>query len=175
MPGMKYNLARAVAGWMAAMLLVGCRATQPVVWEYHAPLVPERGASVAVRSTCPVPADQLAFLQQDVQHYVSRVLKGRTDDPSAYRVEVVITRYDEGNMALRLLTFGLTGRIYLEGTVEVREAKATDTLGRAWFEKWYGALMPVANLFASMERTVTPKVGLAVARALEKSVEKGRE
>ena len=160
---------------MAAMLMTGCRAAQPVVWDYHAPMVPQRGGKVSVSASCEMPDDQLKFLRQDVQHYVSRVLMGKTDDPSAYEVDVVITRYEPGSMGARLLTFGMLGRIHLEGTVTVREGKPPDDIGQGQFHKWYGTLMPFANLFASMERTVTPKVGLAVSRAIEKSVGKSQE
>ncbi len=158
---------------LTAMLLMGCRATQPVVWDYHAPMVPQRGGRVSVSATCDMPDDQLKFLRQDVQYYVSRVLKGKSTDPSAYQVDVVITRYEPGSTGARLLTFGMLGRIHLEGTVLVRTTSPPEDIGRGHFEKWYGTIMPFANLFASMERTVTPKVGLAVSRAIEKSVEKG--
>lgn len=166
---------RTSTGWWLVpfiLLLVGCRGSQPVVWKYHAPLQAERGGKVSVVATCAIPEKSLSFLRQDIQHYVSRTLVGTTLDPSAYHVDVVITRYDEGSMAARLMTFGLVGRIYLEGTVTVKQGRSPESISEGFFEKWYGTIMPFANLFASMERTVTPKVGLAVARALEKSTEK---
>jgi len=152
--------------------MVGCRGSQPVVWKYHAPLDAERGGMVSVEATCEIPEKSLSFLRQDIQHYVSRTLVGNTMDSSAYRVDVVITRYDEGSMAARLMSFGMVGRIYLEGTVTVKEGSSRESISEGFFEKWYGTIMPFANIFASMERTITPKVGLAVARALEKSTEK---
>jgi len=157
---------------VASMLLVGCRATQPVVWEYHSPLQKDKGAKVTVSATCPMPEESLTFLREDIQHYVSRVLTGSTDDPSAYTVDVVITRYEEGNVFARLLTFGMVGRIYLEGTVVVREGRPLEDIGRGFFEKWYGTILPISNLISSMDRSVIPKVGLAVSRALEKSTKK---
>ena len=167
-------LTRTCSGWWLVLLLVltGCRAAQPVVCKYHGPLKEERGGRVTVEATCAIPEKSLSFLRQDIQEYVSRTLIGETMDPSAYRVDVVITRYDEGNMAFRLLTFGMAGRIRLEGSVYVREGNPPENIGEGYFDKWFGTIMPFPNLFASMERTLTPKVGLAVSRALKKSTKK---
>jgi hypothetical protein len=154
------------------LLLLGCRAMQPVVWKYHAPLDASRGALVEVTARCAVPPEHLALLRQSIQPRVSEVLYGRIDDPSAYRVEVEITRYDRGDKLTRVFSLGLAGRMRLEGTVRVRAVNPPEALAEGRFEKWHGTLLPFANILATMERSVVPKVGSAVARALKQSVRK---
>jgi hypothetical protein len=156
----------------ALMFLTGCRALQPVVWQYNAPMDARRAGVVNVSAKCEVSADNIELLREAVQSEVDKVLADNGSQRNAYEVDVVITKYDRGTTPLRMLTLGFGGRIYLYGEVTVRERGSPDAIAFGRFEKWYGPILPLASMFASMEWTVIPKTGKAVARAIRKSTEK---
>jgi hypothetical protein len=157
---------------LALMLLVGCRATQPVVWKYSAPMDNQREGVVSVVAKCEMPAENVEILRESIQEKVDEVLVNSMRADQGYRIEVAITRYDRGMTPARILSLGIFGRIYLEGEVTVRQGMSPDIIGFGTFQKWFGPMLPLSSMFASMEWTVMPKVGKAVAKAIKKSTEK---
>jgi len=157
---------------LALMLLVGCRATQPVVWKYSAPMDNQSEGVVSVVAKCDMPPENVEILRKSIQEKVDDVLVKSTRAGESYQIDIAITRYDRGMTPARILSLGIFGRIYLEGEVTVRQGKSPDVIGFGTFEKWYGPMLPLSSMFASMEWTVMPKVGKSVAKAIKKSTKK---
>jgi len=103
-------------------LFAGCMANQPVTWTKHGAVDLSKGGKVEVKAACEMPPTDLAYLQNDIQQQVDKVLTGKTDVPDAYKIDVRITTYDEGNAFARLMLIGL-GQMYLYGTVDIKQGE----------------------------------------------------
>ena len=157
---------------LGAVMLTGCRAYQPVVWKYNAPMDEHRGGKVHVVAKCEMPKESVDQIQARVQEEVDKVLESSSHSSNNYLIGIDITRYDRGFTPLRVITFGLFGRIYLDGEVSVSEGSPSEIIGFGTFHKMYGPILPLASIFASMEGSVIPKVGKSVAKAIKQSTEK---
>jgi len=147
-----------------SQFLVGCVAGQPVEWQKAGPLDLAKGARVSVDCECEMPKGDLVYLESDIERNVREVLRGDPDAPDAYDVNVVITRYDEGDAFARFMLIGL-GQMYLYGTVEVKHNSPTDVVRKGLFHKNY-CLGGLLGCMATMRENVLPKVGPAIAEAI---------
>jgi len=149
----------------AVVMVTGC-ATQPVEWKPGAgPIDSGKGAQVTVSAKCEMPNADLDFLQDDITKRVRDVLRGNNTAPDAYQVVVAITRYDKGNAFARFMLIGL-GQMYLYGTVEVKQGDPPVVIRSGEFKKNY-CVGGLAGGMATMQKTMLPKVGEAIAEGLQ--------
>ena len=117
-------------------------------------------------ASCEMPSADLTYLQTDIQQKLREVLSGNPDVPDAYRIDVTITRYDKGNAFARFMLIGL-GQMYLYGTVEISQGEPPVVLWQGDFKKNY-CLGGIAGGMATMQKSVLPNVGKAIANAIQK-------
>ena len=149
-----------------ASLFTGCLATQPVTWTKTAPMDLSKGGKVSVTAACDIPASDMSYLQTNIQTKVRDVLAGNPDLPDAYKIEVSITKYDQGNAFARFMLIGL-GQMYLDGTVEIKQGEPPVVVRQGDFKKNY-CVGGIIGGSATMQQTVLPKVGQAIADAIKK-------
>jgi hypothetical protein len=153
-----------------AIMLVGCAATQPVTWSKTAPMDLSKGTTVKVDASCEMPDADITFLKSDIQKKVSEVLAGNPDLPDAYRINVTITKYEEGSAFARFMLIGL-GQMYLYGTVDITQGTPPVVIRQGDFKKNY-CVGGVMGASATMQKDVLPKVGEAIAKAIQEEQEK---
>lgn len=143
---------------------MGC-ASQPVIWRNMGPVDLTKGVKVGVEAACEMPAEDVSFLQSDIQSKVAAVLAGNKGDADAYRVKVVITKYDKGNAFARFMLIGL-GQMHLDATVEVSQGEPTVVIREGTLSKNY-AVGGLVGGSATMQKNVLPLVGKAIAEAIQ--------
>lgn len=149
----------------ALIFLTGCMATQPITWNKTDEMDLAKGGKVAVDASCEMPPADLAFLQTDIQEKVKAVLSGNENGRDAYKIEVTITKYDKGNAFARFMLIGL-GQMYLYGTVEITQGNPPVVIREGEFKKNY-CVGGIAGGMATMQKDVLPKVGKAIADAIQ--------
>lgn len=148
------------------VLMTGCMATQPVTWHKAGEMDMTKGGKVAVTSSCVMPPADVAYLQSDIQQKVQAVLQGSRNAPDTYRIEVTITKYDKGSAFARFMLIGL-GQMYLDGTVEIKQGDPPVVIRAGDFRKNF-CVGGIAGGLATMQKSVLPQVGTAIADAIKK-------
>jgi hypothetical protein len=146
------------------MLALGGCATgnHPVEWQREAPLDYARPLQVSVVTRVPMPRAELSYIRSDIVARLTPLFRGADLQAKPYQLEVVITRYDEGDAFARFWLAGL-GTIELHGVVRVTSAGSVVRHGT--FEKSY-ALGGIVGASAGMHEDVASKLGTAIAEAL---------
>lgn len=144
--------------------LIGC-AKQPLIWKNSSEMDLKKGGVVSVKANCEVPPVELSYLGQDIQQKVNSVLIGRQDVTDVYKIEILITKYDEGNAFARFMLIGL-GQMHLHGTVEIKQGDPPVVIRTGEFKKRYCVGGFVGGM-ARMQTDVLPEVGNAIAEAIK--------
>ena len=151
---------------MCLMMLAGCAANQKVNWKDNVSTKNMTFSGVNVSSLVDMPEENRIFLINDLKQKLSNT-EFCCNELSQYKLNVVISKYEEGSAIARFMLIGL-GQMHLHGSVKIVESDDVNVVEAGNFQKKY-VVGGFAGLGATMEKDVLPKVADAIIEALNKA------
>ena len=147
------------------LILTSCAwGNQRVVWKTDGKVDFNKSVEVNVVSRVEMPDEEKEFLKTDIENKLRSIFNFQSQDK--YTLDVIITKYDEGDASVRFILAGL-GNMYLDGDVILVDNKTNIKIREGSFKKKYSVGGLVGGM-ATMRDDLTSKVGKAIAEALSK-------